>query len=106
MTSLFHDPQLLERFLEITKEAQAAPAPVDTHALAQKLVRNLSRSMGGGLSEVSGKGAVDVATLGNLSSLLKTLADNKIRVDGERIAFTKAEYDSLSTDEKAGLDFF
>jgi hypothetical protein len=109
MTSLFQDPQLLEQLLELTKEAQAVippPPAVDVHALAQKLVRNLKRTMGGGLSEISGGGAANISTLGNLSSLLKTLADNKIRIDGDRAAFTKAEYDSLSPDEKEGLSFF
>jgi hypothetical protein len=105
MNSLFQDPQLLNKFLEITKTAQTAPA-ADVQSVARKLVNNLSRTLEGGLSEITsetGNAPTTIAHLGSLNALLKHLADSKIAVDGKRVVYTVEEYASLPDEAKRDL---
>jgi len=105
MSSLFQDPQLLQQFSDILKQAQTTPS-ANVQELAKKLVNNLSRTMEGGISEIT-SGAGRVAAIpyhfGSLSALLTFLANSKIAIDGKRIAYTDAEFASLPDEEKRNL---
>lgn len=106
MSFIFQDQQLLEKFLEIVKVGQPANAAA-IQGLAQKLISNLSRTMDGGISEITSgtKSAATISNLNSLNSLLKFLTDNKIEVDGKRAAYTKEEFaaGSIPDEEKRNL---
>lgn len=93
--SFLQDPKIYKSIIEdVIKTAQTAPfRQIDKNIVAKKLVNNLTRELSGAAPKDSITAANDIGLtmdhLYNLPLLLQFLSQNKLKINGEQIAYTE-----------------
>jgi hypothetical protein len=95
---------------ELSKVAQQAPT--DATSIAKKLVNKLTREFSGKpaasnvTSDLPDTESVSPTSLGTIDKLIQYLARNKIKIDGQQIAYSGDEYLQLPDETKKNLGKF
>ncbi len=111
MSFILQDEQLLLDLAHALIKNSQAPAP-DPAAIARKLVDNLQREYGNapaplnissGTADPSEPIGLNVSDMQSIGKFLQFLANNAIKLNGTRIAYSGVEYNQLPEDEKNKL---
>lgn len=107
--SFLYDEKIYTDIIQKAFEKQAQQSPLSSNLTAKKLVGKLSRELSGIpeplniSSETTTSVDLKINNLQNLGTLLQFLANNKIKIDGERIIYTGLENENLPETEKNKL---